>query len=61
MADVACPIAMSASFGLLVGWIFLISLLRRPLVWFRMFGMFIRDELGVVPYDVVLALKGCCL
>ena len=26
-------------FGLLVGWIFLISPLRRPLVWFRMFGM----------------------
>ena len=39
MADVACPIACQP-FGLLVGWVLLISLLRRPLVWFRMFGMF---------------------
>ena len=44
-------------FGPPVGWILLIGLLRHPLVLFKMFGMCIRDVLGVVPGDVVLALR----
>ena len=42
--------------GLHAGWILLIGLLRRPLVLFRMSGMF-RDVLGVVPEEVVFALR----
>ena len=44
-------------FGPLAGWILLIDPLRRPLALFRMSGMFTKIELGVVPNDVVLALR----
>ena len=45
-------------FGLLVGWTLLIGPPRRPLVLSRMSGDVYRDELGVVPDEVVLALRG---
>ena len=44
-------------FGLLVGLILLMGPLRRPLVWFRMSGIFTGRSLGVVPEDVILALR----
>ena len=44
-------------FGLLVGWTLLIDPPRRPLVLSWMFGDVYRDELGVVPDEVVLALR----
>ena len=43
--------------GLLAGWILLIGLLRHRLVPFRMSGMFNGVWLGVVPDEVVLALR----
>ena len=44
-------------FGLLVGWTLRIGPPRRPLVLSRMSGMLHWDELGVVPDEVVLALR----
>ena len=56
MADVACPIACQP-FGQRAGWILLIGLLRRPLVFIvqDVWDVY-SDVLGVVPDDVVLAL-----
>ena len=46
-----------ALFGLLVGWTLLRGPPRRPLVLFKMSGMFSWVELGEVPEEVVLALR----
>ena len=53
MADVACPVACQPIWP--ACW--LIGPHRRPLVLFRMSGDVYREELGVVPEDVVLALR----
>ena len=48
-------------FGLLAGWILLIDLPHHRLVLFGMSGMFIGDVLGVVPYEVVRALRDAAI
>ena len=51
--DVACPRRYVKRSGLLVGWIILIGPPRQLLVLSRVY----REELGVVPAEVVLALR----